>query len=447
MGDRKMKRRLGGSSQKTKKLRLQESEPKQPPPRKPLASSYIASSSNGLTFAFYNNHEIISGSSTISPLFSNEITILSPSITPSKSSFNQVQSLVGRIKRLIGTVLRADFSLVPFGSFASSVLWTSKSDLDLSLFLKSPSSFSKTHPSHALTLLKSVSSPLKSAFPDLQIIASKNVPILKFTCAKSLINIDLSVNSSQGVLASCFLKSLFSICPIGADLAKVIKMWSKSRNLNDPSNGGLSSYALVLLVISFLQNFHPKFLPFINEILDEDIDSIDGLSSLLFSSVRSGEFENKCKKFPRVQVGYTLPELVALFFIYIFQLNLQKKAISILSDQCPNRQRYLKRLNSSQTYRPYVIIIDPLDASNNAARALSGMGKQLFTSEVERCIAIINGKSDQSLFNQSTRFLQRSSYFGSIFDAAEFEQQEDDVFTDTDEDEKVDQDIQLNFQT
>eukprot|EP00917_Polyrhabdina_sp_WS-2016_P029471 GHVP01062830.1.p1 GENE.GHVP01062830.1~~GHVP01062830.1.p1 ORF type:complete len:1360 (-),score=188.95 GHVP01062830.1:1986-6065(-) len=87
-----------------------------------------------------------------------------------------------------------------------------------------------------------------------------NMPILQLTTDYILpeqhIQIDISVvdNSHKGLLAARLVKKLTEMYSTLRPLTLVMKNLLHCRTLNKPYEGGLSSYALVLMIIAFLQN-------------------------------------------------------------------------------------------------------------------------------------------------------------------------------------------------
>lgn len=65
--------------------------------------------------------------------------------------------------------------------------------------------------------------------------------------------IDISINSMDGVKAVPIIVDYLNKMPALRYLVLVIKSYLSRLRLNSASNGGLSSYSLICLVISFLQ--------------------------------------------------------------------------------------------------------------------------------------------------------------------------------------------------
>lgn len=90
-------------------------------------------------------------------------------------------------------------------------------------------------------------------FQNIQVVDKTSVPVVKFRDAQTLFNIDMSINTlrSQRVVdwVECAKQELSSLEP----LVLVLKQLLTEHSLNEPFNGGLSSYALILMVVHFLK--------------------------------------------------------------------------------------------------------------------------------------------------------------------------------------------------
>ncbi|BAM42470.1 uncharacterized protein TOT_040000837 [Theileria orientalis strain Shintoku] len=89
--------------------------------------------------------------------------------------------------------------------------------------------------------------------------------ILDFEC-ESIPSIDISVNNVLAVANSILVGSYVSFEPRVRGLILLLKMWAKSKGINDRSRGTLSSFAISLMVIHFLQNCSPPLLPSLQDL-------------------------------------------------------------------------------------------------------------------------------------------------------------------------------------
>ena len=161
-----------------------------------------------------------------------------------------VEKILSNINNLIKTFF-VDIDLMVFGSY-STVLCLIWSDIDLVLVNKSGVSDPN--------ILKKVWSliQLQPWKKSCILIENTSIPILKIVTTESLLNyhIDISVQDSKHFGLKCvelvkmYIKEYDVLKPIVISLKNILKC----AGLNDPYKGGLSSYGLTLLVVSYLQN-------------------------------------------------------------------------------------------------------------------------------------------------------------------------------------------------
>lgn len=112
-----------------------------------------------------------------------------------------------------------------------------------------------------LTVLQALAATLKrSGITDrVTIIGRAKVPIVKFVTTYGRLNVDISVNQGNGLVAVDIVNRFLAAPSGGAlkGLVLIIKAFLSQRGMNEVFTGGLGSYAIVCLAVSFLQ-LHPK---------------------------------------------------------------------------------------------------------------------------------------------------------------------------------------------
>ena len=91
------------------------------------------------------------------------------------------------------------------------------------------------------------------------------VPILKYEDALSGLDVDISVNNVLAMYNSDLIYTYGQVDQRFHILATFLKHWGKQVNIIGAPNGYLSSYALVMMVIAFLQSRSPPVLPNLQE--------------------------------------------------------------------------------------------------------------------------------------------------------------------------------------
>lgn len=93
------------------------------------------------------------------------------------------------------------------------------------------------------------------------VISRAKVPIVKFVTHHGRLNVDISVNQVNGVKAgkivNGFLQDMHGCGFALRCLIVIAKAFLNQRGMNEVYTGGLGSYSIVCLAISFLQ-MHPK---------------------------------------------------------------------------------------------------------------------------------------------------------------------------------------------
>ncbi|CAK1541980.1 unnamed protein product [Leptosia nina] len=141
------------------------------------------------------------------------------------------------------------------------------SDMDLCLYVRA---ISHVEPrALALLHLDYILSYIRSFDPYAELIQAK-VPILKFRDAQAGVQVDLNCNNVVGIrntnLLQGFSRADWRVRP----LVVVIKLWARAHRINDARRRTLSSYALTLMVIHFLQNgAKPSIVPRAIDVFNE----------------------------------------------------------------------------------------------------------------------------------------------------------------------------------
>ena len=86
-----------------------------------------------------------------------------------------------------------------------------------------------------------------------KVLDKASVPIVKLTDKETEIKVDISFNMNNGVKSADFIKLYKRRFPVLERLVMVLKQFLLQRDLNEVFTGGISSYSLILMTISFLQ--------------------------------------------------------------------------------------------------------------------------------------------------------------------------------------------------
>nr|GEX87511.1 protein HESO1-like isoform X3 [Tanacetum cinerariifolium] len=173
----------------------------------------------------------------------------------------------------------ANFPVVEeFGSFSMD-LFTSDSDLDLSVNFRSSSTvFPRDQQIKTLRKFSRKFYALQNGghVRGVQPILHAKVPILKVIDAGTGVECDLSVENRDGISKSAIIRYITSIDERFPKLSFLMKAWAKAHDINSSKDRTLNSLSLILLVAFHLQTRDPPILPPFSAILKdgEDVASV-----------------------------------------------------------------------------------------------------------------------------------------------------------------------------
>lgn len=169
-------------------------------------------------------------------------------MSPTPEEHQMRLAVVERIKKVVNS-LWPEATVEIFGSFCTG-LYLPTSDIDLVVFGK----WNKTP---LWDLEKALLDHNIADSDSVKVLEKASVPIVKLTDAKTDVKIDISFNMTNGVRSAKLIKEFIKSYPTLPKLVLVLKQFLLERDLNEVFTGGISSYSLILLTISFLQ-LHPQ---------------------------------------------------------------------------------------------------------------------------------------------------------------------------------------------
>jgi non-canonical poly(A) RNA polymerase PAPD5/7 len=213
-------------------------------------------------------HEKPPGFRPINPMVAlhNEIVDFCSLMEPRISEIQIREALVIEISEIISAAFskKEECSVNLFGSQATG-LFLPSSDIDLVVMVKLFDE--KNDPikddesewrAEKQSPLFRVAEALKDAWRDklsyLEVIEQTRVPLVKCTHKPSGVSIDICFNQQTGVKAAALMTTFLKAMPPLRPLTFVLKYFTASRGLNEPYSGGIGSFLLQLLIVSFLQH-------------------------------------------------------------------------------------------------------------------------------------------------------------------------------------------------
>ena len=173
------------------------------------------------------------------------------------------RKIIQNIKNVVMHVF-PNSELRVFGSFRTG-LYLPTSDIDISIIGQFPKEKSESrlllHKLRDAILDSEVKIVNPNEADSIKVLENAAIPIIKLRDWESSVSIDLSFNTDRGVQTVKLVHKYLQIYPCLKYLVFVLKQFLLQRDLNEVWTGGLSSYSLVLLVVSFLQNMDENTPP------------------------------------------------------------------------------------------------------------------------------------------------------------------------------------------
>ncbi|KAL0057784.1 hypothetical protein AAF712_015568 [Marasmius tenuissimus] len=223
------------------------------------------------------------GCNNVAEVLHTEVEAFTKYISPSPVE-DEIRSL---LVDMISSAIKSRYSdaqVYPFGSYATK-LYLPSGDIDL-VVLSETMAEQMFHNKQQVLRLIADTMRRKGIADNIQIVAKAKVPIVKFVARHGLIPVDISINQPNGVGGAKIINGFLHDMHVGAvegkqkqkqngqrsqidalpngsgsmalrSLVLITKMFLSQRGMNEVYTGGLGSYSIVCLVISFLQ-MHPK---------------------------------------------------------------------------------------------------------------------------------------------------------------------------------------------
>ncbi|XP_053173757.1 terminal nucleotidyltransferase 4B isoform X1 [Scomber japonicus] len=246
-------------------------------------------------------------------------------ISPRPEEEKMRLEVVDRIKGVIHD-LWPSAEVQVFGSFSTG-LYLPTSDIDLVVFGKW-----ETLP--LWTLEEALRKRNVADENSIKVLDKATVPIIKLTDSFTEVKVDISFNVKSGVKAALLIKDFKEKYPVLPYLVLVLKQFLLQRDLNEVFTGGIGSYSLFLMAVSFLQ-LHYR--------------------------------DDVCN--PNMNIGVLLIEF---FELYGRHFNYLKTGIRIKDGGCYVAKDEVQK-NMMDGYRPSMLYIeDPLQPDNDVGRSSYG---------------------------------------------------------------------------
>ena len=197
-------------------------------------------------------------------------------ISPAPEETYSRQTVIERIEKLVIKRLwpGGEAKLKAFGSFQTN-LFLPSSDIDLVVMIPRHNDDPRySSPKGTISMIETAKGSSKDRIgvrrisklirlvPNLArlgsivVITKARVPLVKFVDKATGFNVDISINIESGLDGAKMIRSFLQRYPVLRPLTLVLKQFLALRLLNEVYKGGLGSYGLLCMLVSFIQ-MHP----------------------------------------------------------------------------------------------------------------------------------------------------------------------------------------------
>lgn len=177
----------------------------------------------------------------------NEIIEFYDFLKPKKEEYDLRVACYNKIKRIFECAIPG-CCVVPFGSFASK-LYLPHSDIDIVLLSQA---FDQQT---LMAKAKKVAYSHPSVFCNIAVVKTAKVPLIKCVDTETGVDIDISFNEISGVLAIKEYHNAIRAHPELKYLIMLFKLFLRQRHFHNSFTGGIGSFLLFCMVLSFLRQF------------------------------------------------------------------------------------------------------------------------------------------------------------------------------------------------
>ncbi|KAL2716792.1 speckle targeted PIP5K1A-regulated poly(A) polymerase-like [Vespula squamosa] len=237
--------------------------------------------------------------------------------------------------------------------------------------------------------VKSVMYKINNIFTDIVPIPKAKTPIIKFYHIPTKVSCDISFKNGFGIYNSNLIKQCLSLDMRLKPLMILIKYWARQCKIS--GCGKISNYALIMLIIFYLQQTEPRVLPPLKELQKTCVPIIVNGWQVNFD-------ENVM--LPPITNTSDIPQLLLGFFEYYINFQFKTNVICpwdgklhtkeefIEMDKLPNYMAQYKKIATTDDLKldigKFVCIQDPIELNRNVAASTS---QRIIISFQEYCKA------------------------------------------------------------
>jgi DNA polymerase sigma len=288
-------------------------------------------------------------------------------------------ALLARLQRIVSDKWpRADPKLHIFGSSANDMCLAS-GDIDLCLIINEDAAGPES------LLVKQLGQLLeRNNMKNVSPLPRARVPIVKFRDPMSRLSCDICINNPLAIHNTRLVADYSRIDPRVRILSYLVKYWAKKRQVNNPYEGTLSSYAYINLVIFYLQTRNPPVLPCLQSMADDYTDRliVDKYDCTYFSDIDS------LVGFGTQNVDSVAELLYGFFRFYAYDYDYIEKVVCIRKASALAKSD--KGWSKSQfRENNWICIEDPFEVTHNLGRVCDKESLNFIRSEFRRASKVL----------------------------------------------------------
>eukprot|EP00727_Mastigamoeba_balamuthi_P012761 m51a1_g8107 putative poly rna polymerase cid11-like (457) ;mRNA; f:108093-109780 len=260
-----------------------------------------------------------------------------------------------------------DVTVLPFGSFATGLYsGEAQDDLDVCVVVDARTREGEPWAEHGLlvNLQRRLTSSKCMDPRNIELVSDARVPILRAR-GPGVFGVDISVNRTLGRLNSKLVRAYVQQDKRAETVIRAARRWARVAGLGRAQR--LSSYALTLMCISFLQRHAPPVLP------NFQGPDCPGATRGDYAAEGPACFWRDPGDHWRSPCRACAGELfVALLYHYGWEFDWAQHAVCVRAGRAVLRDSLLWETSGEQQARPPMCVVDPFEVKFNTTRAVVG---------------------------------------------------------------------------
>ncbi|ORY06553.1 PAP/OAS1 substrate-binding domain-containing protein [Basidiobolus meristosporus CBS 931.73] len=328
-------------------------------------------------------------------VLTEQVSELYLKLTPSVEEVSRREQLYFRIHSICEELF-PDAQLFQFGSTANG-FGLKNADVDFCLCTAENSSLT------AVAFVEQLGSVLKErGMENVMLLTRTRIPIIKLKDPVSELNCDIGFNNRLAVYNTRLLRMYAEVDSRVKEIVAIVKHWAKSRQINEPYLGTLSSYAYVLMIIFVLQQ--RGVLPCLQQICEGEKKEVlvDNYDAYFFDNITD------LPKYWKSQNNESLGELLYEFFrFYASDFSYYGSVVSVRTGQVMSKEEKgwtaeaTRESGASHVQdRYWVCIEDPFEVTHNLGRPVNKNSLYTIRGEFMRAANILGGTRTSTILER-----------------------------------------------